>query len=630
MTATSPTRRCPSAAVIAGLALMIVANYAFRRVLEHPELRLYDFLQVFYPAADKAFREGRYEFLRLLLPTRELGGSWTTTDLILTDFVVHRLGPAGTWHLFYAFLMAASFALSWLVFRSAVFSYTFALCMGFGTQLYHTYAVSGGIGAPLLFIYYELVLTTAWFVVRARTSRAVAWRSAALAVSIVLMLMAYEGWLDFLVFSVVTVALLAPPLWKRDRVALVRLVWIGGSLLVLGAVYVVIKVRVGYGQAAGSESDVIFNYHHLSPMIEDFVSNGLTHLYIAATNFLPPSFVSSTALYSLGAAELVAEQHGYHAPFSFLVPMHYVFLWRYAAGALAVVVAYALAKSIRSLWAAPSMANVSLTLFLLLMVVGGPTHDIVKIRPMKTVPVVGYHTMLGVLGAALLIAFGVMSFQKRSASRGRTVALTAMVWGVIVYGALARPAMLSHLAAQGGLGEGLYPDPWRAAELRLGIAITRPGGDEPFVLEQVQPTGFGSQHREPRPSGWFVAFAHPLPPASEWEAVTGRVAPIADARWQVHGDGAPGRFQLVSPRLDVPTRHRVKVRLDVVRVQGRVCVGIYDRTLERWIATPEVLDQEYEFESGSSADVRLAIVNCDVRLSENPDSVFDVGAGSYE
>ncbi len=608
---------------------MIAAHYMFRRVLEHPELRLYDFVKVFHPIAEKAFHD-HYQFWKLLLPIPELSGSWTTTDLVLTDFVVHWLGPANTWQLFNGLLIAASFATSWFVFRSAVFSYTFALCMGFGTQLYHVYSVSGGIGAPLLIIYYELVLTCAYAFITARTPRATRWSGAALAVSIVLMVMAYEGWLDFLVFFCAAAVVLAPALWRRDPVALRRLTLTTLTLVGIGAAYVVLKVRLGYGQAAGTEADVIFNYHHASPMIEDFVSNVLTHLYIAATNFLPPSFLSSTALYSLGAAELVTEQHGYHAPFTFLVPMHYVFLWRYAAGAIAVVVAYGLVKSVRALWAQPSRDSVCASLFLLLMVVGGPTHDLVKIRPMKTVPAVGYHAILGVLGAALLIGFGLMCFERRSGSRVKTVGVTAAVWMVILYGALTRPAMLSHLAAQGGLGEGLYPDPWRAVEMRLGIPITRPGGDVPYVLERVRPTGYGSEDIQARAPGWFSALRVPLPHASAWQAVSGTVSAAAAGRSRVHGDGVPGRMQFVSPRLDVPPNRTIELRVDVTREQGRVCVGIYDRAADRWIATPEVLGQDYRFDSGSGEDVRIAITNCDMRLSENPDSIFLVGTGSYE
>jgi hypothetical protein len=307
-----------------------------------------------------------------------------------------------------------------------------------------------------------------------------------------------------------------------------------------------------------------------------------------------------------------------------------VFLWRYAAGAVATIVAYVLVKSVRSSWRVPTRTNVSIMLFLLMMVVGGPTHAIVKIRPMKTIPVLGYHTMLGTMAAALLIAFGVMYVANVSSSRFRTVVFTAGVWFVIVYGALTRPAMLSHLAAQGGLGEGLYPDPWRALEFRLGIPISRPAGDEPYVLQRVQPSGYGSQRVEARSSDWFIAMNHRMAPASEWQLVAGQIVPLADGRWRVHGDGTLGRLQLVSPRLDVPPHRTIGIRIDVTREQGHVCIGIYDRAGDKWISTPELLAQEYEFDSGSAADVRVAVANCDVRLSENADSIFQVGSGSYD
>ena len=58
---------------------------------------------------------------------------------------------------------------------------------------------------------------------------------------------------------------------------------------------------------------------------------------------------------------------------------------------------------------------------------------------------------------------------------------------------------------------------------------------------------------------------HRLPAASAWDVVSGRVASIGAARWQVHGDGVPGRYQLVSPKLDVSANRRITLRLDVAR-----------------------------------------------------------------
>jgi hypothetical protein len=325
----------------------------------------------------------------------------------------------------------------------------------------------------------------------------------------------------------------------------------------------------------------------------------------------------------------VAEQHGYHAAFSYLVPMSYLFLWRYAAGAVGVVFVYALVKSIRSLWASPSETNVALTLFVLMMGVGGPTHAWIKVRPMTSAPILGYHVQLGVLGAALSIAFGLMYFQRTSRPAWGSVAIAA-TWLVILYSAMTRPAMLSHLAAQVGLGEGMYPDPWRAAEVRLGIPITRPGGDAPYKLEPAPPRGYSSDQTVARRPEWFEALSQSLPLPAEWQPVVGGVVRVDDSRWRMRGDAMPYQRQLMSPRLDVPPHRKIRMRLDVTREQGRVCVGVLDRDTDSWIVAPDILAQEYEFDSAASTDVRIVISNCDPRLSENPVTVFQIARGSYE
>jgi hypothetical protein len=620
--------RWPTVAALLGLAALLLANYLYRRVLEKPELRLTDFVHVFYPDGERAIFSGHYPWWKFLLPMKELGGSWMTIGLVFTSALNRVIGPAGTWYAFNALLILVSFGTSWLVFRSLVFSYTLALCMGFGTQLYHTYAVSGTIGMPLLVAFYEVALLAAYKAIAAPGAQT--WRRWAVAfyLSVIAMALSYEGWLDFLVYSVIAAAVIAVPLARSEQTKMSRLSKLIGGLLIIGALYVWIKVRLGYGQGSGSESDVIFNYSRLAPMVEDFVSNSLTHLYIAFSNFLPPAFTSSTALYSMGGAQLVAEQHGYHAPFSYLIPMSYLFFWRYAAGAVGAVFVYALLKLIRSLWAAPSKTNVPLTLFVLMMGFGGSTHAWIKARPMNSAPILGYHVQLGVLGAALLIAFGLMYLQRMRVSWA--AAGIVATWLVVLYSAMTRPAMLSHLAAQVGLGEGMYPDPWRAAEVRLGIPITRPGGDAPYKLVPAPPRGYSSDQSVERRPEWFAALSRPLPLPSEWRPVVGGLVRVDENEWQMRGDAMPYQRQLVSPRLDVPQNHKVRVRLDVTREQGRVCIGVLDRITDVWIVAPEVLAQEYEFDSGVANDVRIVVSNCDPRLSENPVTVFRIARGSYE
>src|SRR6185369_8431726 len=107
-----------------------------------------------------------------------------------------------------------------------------------------------------------------------------------------------------------------------------------------------------------------------------------------------------------------------------LVPMHYLFFWRYAAGAAAVVFAYVTFKVCVGAWRNPSTDTLAPSLFLLMSAAGGTTHMLVKIRPMKTTPLLGYHTLVGVMGISLLIAYGLMRIG-RDWPRSRSAAAIA-------------------------------------------------------------------------------------------------------------------------------------------------------------------------------------------------------------
>ena len=444
----------------AAVSLLIVGNYVLRKYLEGSDARIRSFMDSFYPGVMPALLQAG-PWWRLFLPLPELTGSWTTTTLVLTYFVERILSPPTTWYLFNAILIAASFAISWSVLRSRTFSYTLALCMGFGTQLHHTYAVPGSLGFPLLFVYYELLLLCAYRVLETATPPP-RWKTAFVGLLAVTML-AYEGWLDFLVFAWLAWAYLAVILRGAGlRSRLPGLNFLGISVTLAGLVHTVVKIRLGYGQVPGSESDLVLNYGHLAPAAEDILSNALTHLYIAATNFLPPGLVWSTALYRFGAGQLAGFQEGYHPSGNHLVPLHYLFLWRYSAGAVSVLFAYWLVRAIRRSRASWSPDHLGLALCLLMVVVGSPTHTLIKFRPMNSAPVLGYHVMVGVLGMSLLVSHALMLVRRRGGRGLGSAAVVAAAWLLILYGALTRPAWLGYFATLVGVASAeAYPDPWR-------------------------------------------------------------------------------------------------------------------------------------------------------------------------
>lgn len=180
-------------AVSAGLFCLLLANYYLRSTLEESPRYLYSFLERFYPEAIPILFE-QYSIWKLFLPLEPITGSWSTTTLILTYLVERVLTPAGVWYLYNALAILVAFGTSFVLFRSAVFSFTFAICIGFGTQFYHAYAVTGGIASYLVFSYHALLLFAVVQLVRGATPR-LAWYGL-FAVAVFLNVWGYEGWLE--------------------------------------------------------------------------------------------------------------------------------------------------------------------------------------------------------------------------------------------------------------------------------------------------------------------------------------------------------------------------------------------------------------------------------------------------
>jgi hypothetical protein len=611
-----------------GLPLLVLTNLYLRRSLEHAGLYLYDFLAVWYPDGVRVVFSGHYPWWKFFLPIQEFQGSWTTTTLIVTHVVTGWVGGAArVWYLYHAILIVVSFATSWAIFRSKTFSYTFAFCMGFGTQLYHTYSVPGSIALVLLPVYFELLLLCAYAIIRNDSPRSLIW--AAFGAVTLVTALSYESWLDLMVFVWAMTPILVVALWRSGRTLEERrLVAVAGVLTIVACAYVYIKTHTGFAQVNGAESDVVFNYPAFAPKVEDVVSNALTHLYIVLTNFLPPVFLSSSALYELGGTQLVAYQYGYHAPSAYLVPMHYLFLWRYAAGAAAVVFGYALFRAIRSLWRAVTPDTIAVTVFLVLIAVGGPTHMFVKIRPMKTVPLLAYHAPVGILGMSLLISYLLMRARRDVTSPAVSAAVVAGAWCVMGYATLARPAMLDHLAAQAGLLEGQYPDPLGAIEQKVGLTIATPAGAPAYRLQpdDSTTTSIGLVREG---GAWLPELPQRLPAAATWAPSAGvRVAALTDGV-NVQGDDSKFDAQLSSPAVPLPSGSDVTLRMRVQVARGRLCTGVHGADGRQWILKPDAFKQEYRFNTGANDRVSVVIANCSRRVTETERSVFTFVGGSY-
>jgi hypothetical protein len=621
---------------VAGLAVLVWMNYYLRHTLEDADARLFSFYKYFYPAQEKIVFSPATPWWKLLLPIPAFTGTWNTTTLVLMRLLENYIRPATGWYVFNAILIVVSFWSSWMVFRSRVFSFTLAICMGFGTQLYIAYPNSGPISFPLLFAYYQLLLLSAYKLIVTEERRG-PW-VALFAVALPATVLAYEGWLDLLVFVWLAAAYLFVMFGRmgleRQRR---RLVVVTAVISCAGVAYIVTKILVGYGQTPGMESDVVMNYPSLAPAVEDVVSNVFTNFYMAVTNFLPPSLVSSTAFYQLGGDRLVELQHGYHAPFSYLVPMHYLFTWRYFAGVAATVYVIVLARLLRRCWNAPTAERIALILFLLLMAVAGPTHDMIKFRPMNAMPVQTYHVLTGVLGAALVISWLLMRAWARW-PRWTGGAIVAFGWVVIFYGALARPGLIAHQAAQSGIGVQAYPNPMAALMIKWGRPYPIPGGLAVYQLMKYSP----SPAQDPASGGGplpapttrrFESVAAPLPqaapPLTQWAHAPAVSVTAEGERFVVVGDSTPMGYQLTSPPLPVTPHTTLLIRVNGTIEQGQVCVGALDESQVRWVAPADAPRSELALDTGGNHSVTIVFANCMPVTEAAPRTRFTLESVTY-
>jgi hypothetical protein len=441
--------------VLLGLGLILAANFILRHNLERTRFPAYPI-----------FPDNRIPLTwRLLLPydigTAENSfhpkGSyhWFTTGLTVVKLAEQFFTPYTVFCTLNALLIVASFMCTWGMFRSLVFSYTVCICMAFGTQFHWVYICSPIEAFYLYVIYLEANLLCLFKVLRGGERR---WRFA-YGATLVLLALNHEQWLSYLAFLVPACILL----WVYAARAMIpemkpRVLFVAVCTGLVAAAYLAIRLQYGEQQSRpGGEDQMIFMYASPVLAIEDFISNVFSLLYIAISNYFPPWLVGSNSLYFLGREGVIAGQEGYHAPQSYLVAMHHVFYWYFFAGMAFTIFVYFLVRNGRTALLQGSVRHLYLTLSMLLIAAGFAIHALIKYRPYLSVPLLTYKCMSSNVGVAYLIAYCLMDARRMISRRWVWSALVAIVWAVIAYGALARPAYLSHLSKEVGLMP--LPDP---------------------------------------------------------------------------------------------------------------------------------------------------------------------------
>ena len=193
-----------------GLALIVAANFVLRSKLERTPL-----------PPNPVFPEDRLPLTwRLLLPVdvAEVSNDpdtksdyhWFTTSFTVVKLFEQVFSTSTVFYFLNAALIVCSFAFSWCMFRSAVFSYTLALCMAFGTHFHWLY-INPGVEAFYLFvIYIEANLLCLSKVLQ--TGRR-SWQIAFVG-SLLVLALSHEQWLDYFGFLTLASLFLWTYAWR--------------------------------------------------------------------------------------------------------------------------------------------------------------------------------------------------------------------------------------------------------------------------------------------------------------------------------------------------------------------------------------------------------------------------------
>jgi hypothetical protein len=444
-----------------GVLLAILgSNFFLRCYLDQAGKYVKSFMETVYPnELPEIYAMAWWDYF---LPMNCLYGCWQPASILLVHALEHLCGSAvRVFYVTNGVLVVTCYCLSWQVFRSMVFTITFTLAFAWSTFNHHVYIVSGSVALPLI-VSYLLFFLFCQFKLMAPDCKYAIWAPLGI-LSMVVYALSYETWLDCVTWMWVAYPVLIVLAWRAGDH---RRVKVGSAICAVTTVaaigYVAVKTQFGVGQANGQEADVVMNYGARQGIIafEDVLVHWFTLVFIAITTYSPPFlFNGSISSWWYGPEHLQALQHGYHSNKSHLVGYSHLFLWRFYAGFVAAALLYLLCRTVRACWRNPSTTSLAVFLFLLMILMPGTTHMLVKYRPMHSAPFLSYHSYFGIVGVTLLLSYGMMWIHANFQRRWLAWAIIGLIWINLGYCALARPSMLSHMAVECGFTP--YPDAWK-------------------------------------------------------------------------------------------------------------------------------------------------------------------------
>lgn len=376
---------------------------------------------------------------------------WPPATLFPTYFAERYLGPLSSFLLFSCTFIATAFVVGYRLTGSLVFASTLAYMFAFGTQINYVYTFGSLIPLYLILTFCALNLYITVRLVRNELSPFPGYAS--FVASLLLLAFSSEWWMNYGV-ALISATTFGIGWAHRHQQISVRQTCtrLALSTTFLLLAYLMFRLQFpGQFFRAGEEEELLLTYSSPILMLEDFVTNFLTYLYMVLDNYIPSFVSSSNSLTYVGPQILLAEQHGYHAQYQHLVLMSHLFMWRFYAGIAATLFFAFFFIALRRAWKDPQWQHAIVVALLVMIVTGFATHLMIKMRPYNTAAALGYKVTFSVSAFTILVSYVVMqSWQRVKDVRNRWW-LVAAVWGCVFVAALTRPGMQSALLAQVGL-----------------------------------------------------------------------------------------------------------------------------------------------------------------------------------
>jgi len=439
---------------LAILIAILAAQLAFKLIFLPDVPSAYFFLKMNPNILNSVAKTVHGDWAKLLFPFEYEPGRvyWCPSVIFFTYWGEVHLGPVASYLFFASVFVAVSFVLTLIVSRSLLFAATVAFMFAFGTQLDYVYTYGNLIALYLVLIYAGINFSIGFLLLSGRIS-GIGWK-VAFVLTLAVLALANEMWINYA--TAVIAATVFGFLWarrhgeagiaSRSRFLLIATI---GVLIV----YLVVRMRfMSQFILPGSEEELLVTYkRHVTLVYDDAVSNFFTLLYMTIDNYFPSFISSSLSLTYSDPATIIAQQNGYDAPYSQLVLMNHLFLWRFYAGVFCTLFLAGAGWIGYRAWASPSYQNAIITALLLMTIFGFTTHLSIKMRPYNTVPALPYKVIFSVSVFTLLVGYlTTLGAQSLSSLRARR-ALVAGVWACVILAAFTRPGMQNALLTQVGL-----------------------------------------------------------------------------------------------------------------------------------------------------------------------------------